>query len=58
MEVVLPLRLPNLKVPAVQDLDQLNGWLATNMKPWSEYIKAEARAEGRAEGRPRVWLKV
>lgn len=50
-EVVLPLRLPNLKVPAVQDLDQLDGWLETNMKPWSEHIKAEALAEGLAKGR-------
>ena len=50
-EVVLPLRLPNVKVPAVQDLDQLDGWLETNMKPWSEHIKAEALAEGLAKGR-------
>ena len=47
---LLPLHLPGLSVPEMQDLDQLDGWMETHMKPWNEQIKAEGRAEGRAEG--------
>ena len=50
INVVLPSRLPGVSVPEAQDLDQLAGWMETNMKPWSEYIRAEALAEGEAKG--------
>ena len=48
---LLPLRLPGLSVPEVQDLAQLDGWMETHMKPWSEQIEAKGLAKGRAEGR-------
>ena len=43
MKRVLPSRLPGLSVPEVQELDQLDRWMETNMKPWSEHFKAEGQ---------------
>ena len=57
MEVVLPSLLPGLSVPEVQDLAQLDGWMETHMKPWSEQIEAKGRAEGRAEGQVRILVR-
>ena len=47
-----------LSVPEVQDLAQLDGWMETNMKPWSEQIEAKGLAKGRAEGRAEGQVRI
>ena len=48
--VVLPSRFPDLQVPEVRSLKEMQSMLEENMARWAREAKEEARQEGRQEG--------
>ena len=49
--VLLPGRLPQVKLPEITDLSEIDNMLAERVQEWTQQWKAEGREEGRKEGR-------
>ena len=49
--VLLPGRLPQVKLPEITDLSEIDNMLAERIQEWTQQWKAEGREEGRKEGR-------
>lgn len=48
--VLLPGRLPEVKLPEIADLSEIDNMLAERVQEWTQQWKAEGREEGRKEG--------
>jgi len=49
--VLLPLRLPGIEIPELQDLDEIDAMLAERVIEWTKEWKQQGLEEGRKEGR-------
>lgn len=50
-QVLLPTVLPGVRIPAVEELQEVKFMLAENVKEWTREWKEQGREEGRQEGR-------
>lgn len=49
--VLLPLRLPGIEIPELQDLDEIDAMLAERVIEWTKEWKQQGLEEGRKQGR-------